>query len=163
MADVISFRRGRRSRRRSQFRRRARQAGLPLVALLALVAAVSIVENSQTDPSPGPISRLAVRGLVEQVVDGDTIRVFGHEPRIRIFGIDAAEMDTVEGRRARDAMMTLVAGRDVTCRIRDRDRYGRTVAICRTANGIDIGGAMIARGHATEYCRYSGDYYGSCG
>jgi endonuclease YncB( thermonuclease family) len=39
------------------------------------------------------------------------------------------------------------------------DRYGRTVAVCRV-NGHDIGAAMVRRGQAWAYIKYSSQYVG---
>ena len=42
------------------------------------------------------------------------------------------------------------------------DKYGRTVAQCFLADGRDTTAAMIESGTATEYCRFSGNHYGTC-
>lgn len=117
-------------------------------------------ETRERSVSP---SSSAFSGTVTQVVDGDTIRVSGHDPRIRLFGIDAAEMDSAAGRRAKARMQDIAGGKWVSCRAVDVDRYGRTVAICKLSNGQDIGGRLIADGYAQEFCRYSLGYYGTCG
>jgi hypothetical protein len=47
----------------------------------------------------------------------------------------------------------LIAGRNIICEEKDRDRYGRIVAICR-ASGEDIGAIMVrARAAAFDYRR----------
>ncbi|MBM3613377.1 MAG: thermonuclease family protein [Alphaproteobacteria bacterium] len=100
-----------------------------------------------------------------QVSDGDTLRLGA--ARLRIHGIDAPESD----QRCADAsgaewacgawsatvLRDLVAGRDLTCAALERDRYGRWVARC-TADGTDIGAAMVATGAAVAYRRYAPDY-----
>ena len=43
------------------------------------------------------------------------------------------------------------------CEEKDRDRYGRTVAICRVA-GEDLGATMVREGMAWAFVRYSRDY-----
>ena len=48
------------------------------------------------------------------------------------------------------------------CDVRDIDRYGRFVGQCFLGDGRDIAAVMIEVGVATEYCRYSGGYYGTC-
>ena len=49
------------------------------------------------------------------------------------------------------------AGRSVVCQEKDRDQYGRTVAICR-ANGEDLGAILVREGLAWAFTRYSVDY-----
>jgi endonuclease YncB( thermonuclease family) len=49
------------------------------------------------------------------------------------------------------------AGRSVVCQEKDRDGYGRIVAICR-ASGEDLGAIMVREGLAWAFVRYSGDY-----
>jgi endonuclease YncB( thermonuclease family) len=98
-----------------------------------------------------------------RVIDGDSLAVAGTE--IRLFGIDAPEfLQTCVragrawpcGREAADALRLAAAGREVVCRSRDRDRYGRTVAICQ-AGGVDLGAAMIKGGLAVAYGSYGAD------
>ena len=55
----------------------------------------------------------------------------------------------------------IVAG-VLSCRQRDIDRYGRIVGQCFLPDGRDITAAMIASGTAQEFCRYSGNHYGTC-
>ena len=99
-----------------------------------------------------------------RVIDGDTLDVAG--VRVRLWGIDAPESrQTCEadgqsyacGERATRHLRTLVAGRPVSCEARTRDRYGRTVALCRTG-GSDLGAAMVRDGWALAFVRYSADY-----
>ena len=40
-------------------------------------------------------------------------------------------------------LVQFVAGKDLTCEVRDVDRYGRAVAVC-SADGEDINAAMVA-------------------
>ena len=100
-----------------------------------------------------------------EVVDGDTLRI-GTE-RIRLHAMDAPERgqrcEPVVGRPAdcgalaSRALENFVAGRTVTCTGRNRDRYGRLVAVCR-AGGTDLGGWMVAQGLAVAYRRFGLDY-----
>ena len=43
------------------------------------------------------------------------------------------------------------------CQEKDRDRYGRIVAICR-ASGGDLGAILVREGFAWAFTRYSVDY-----
>lgn len=116
-----------------------------------------------------PAAALDFGGRAE-VIDGDTIAVEGTEARIRLFGIDAPEngqtCDDALGQRylcGSDAAATLanLIGRNgqVTCREKDRDRYGRVVADCTTTDGKSLGAEMVRSGFALAYHRYGGGIY----
>jgi len=97
-------------------------------------------------PLPGPAN---VQG-VARVIDGDTLAI-GPE-RIRLNGINAAEIDTPAGRQAKAALGRVIAGRPVACLAVDQpDRYGRMVARCVVGTGIDLGAAMLAAGQARAW------------
>ena len=101
---------------------------------------------------------------VPSVTDGDTLRI-GAE-RIRLHGIDAPESAQscsargktwACGEAATGALRERIAGRPVECTERDRDRYGRIVAVCRVA-GADVNAWMVEQGWAVAYRKYSTDY-----
>jgi len=94
------------------------------------------------------------------VNDGDSITL--GEERIRLRGIDAPEYTQVCqkdgtdypcGRRAREALARLIAGKPVTCSGSERDRYDRLLAVC-TADGVNLNRAQVEQGWAVAY----GDY-----
>lgn len=96
-----------------------------------------------------------------RIVDGDTLVVAGR--RVRLAGLDAPEMDQLclrEGRDypcgivARDALRTLLAGREPSCAIEGRDRYGRDLGRCSVA-GADLGADLVRRGLAVAYGAYT--------
>lgn len=99
---------------------------------------------------------------VQRITDGDTFRMYELEPAIRIWGLDAPETDEAGGIAATHALKDLIGGQTLTCVIKDVDRYSRIVGQCRLEDGRDIAAEMIRLGVATEYCRYSGGYYGTC-
>ena len=63
------------------------------------------------------------------------------------------------GRDAARALARRIGSRVVACEERDRDRYGRIVAVCRVA-GKDVNAWMAAEGWAFAYRRYSMRYVG---
>jgi endonuclease YncB( thermonuclease family) len=95
------------------------------------------------------------------VTDGDTLHLNGVVWRLH--GIDAPEMKQVcadgwaAGRMATTRLQELISGRTVVCEAKDKDRYGRTIAICR-ASGEDLGGILVSEGLAWAFVRYSRDY-----
>ena len=112
---------------------------------------------------PRTASRPALSGLA-RVVDGDTLHV--DRVRVRLHGIDAPESAQrcrtsgrlwPCGREATRALARRIGGRPVACEERDRDRYGRVVAVCTVA-GLDLNRWMVAEGWAFAYRRYSRDY-----
>lgn len=99
------------------------------------------------------------------VIDGDTIEV--HGTRIRLHGIDAPESrqecnraDGTSWRCGQQAALALsdrIGRSTVRCDPRDRDRYGRIIAIC-FKEAEDLTRWMVAAGWAVAYRKYSLDY-----
>ena len=99
-------------------------------------------------------------GVVEQVVDGDTIRVGidGHTETVRLLGIDTPEKaggprpaECFGAEASQFAEQLLPAGTAVSLS-RDhesRDQYGRLLAFVHRADGLLINQAMLELGYAT--------------
>ena len=114
---------------------------------------------------PAAAASATVQGQV-RVIDGDTVAL-GHQ-RIRFFGVDAPESSQVcdEGDRAwrcgaaaRDMLAEQIGARHhVTCEVKDRDPYGRLVAVCFNDQGEDLNAWMVKQGLAVAYTRYSRAY-----
>ena len=94
------------------------------------------------------LSQLAA---AQTVIDGDTLKHGG--VIYRLWGIDAPEAKQLcpdewpAGSLATTRLQALTAGRSIICQEKDRDRYGRIVAICR-ASGEDLGAIMVREGSA---------------
>lgn len=107
------------------------------------------------------IAALPVHGQALAITDGDTIKQGG--VTYRLWGIDAPEtkQDCPDGwpagRLATTRLQQLIQGRTVACEEKDRDRYGRVVAVCR-AGGEDLGAILVREGMAWAFVRYSSDY-----
>jgi endonuclease YncB( thermonuclease family) len=100
------------------------------------------------------------------VIDGDTLEI--HGTRIRLWGIDAPELDQLCRNRssehyrcaqkAANDLDSFIVRRPVECVEVDRDQYKRAVAVCAVA-GIDLADWMVRNGHALDWPQYSkGDY-----
>ena len=110
---------------------------------------------------PGQADTLRWRAVA---VDGDTLTVAGQ--KVRLFGVDAPEMDQMCdskgkiwacGEMARDMLADLVAAGRLSCDVVDTDRYGRAVAVCALGDR-DVGAQMVRQGGAIAYRRYSERY-----
>lgn len=113
-----------------------------------------------------PVST-ALLCLVLAVQDGDSLRVrcadappHSRPVAVRIHAIDAPEQGQAHGRRARQALRTMVYRRTVALRCVDTDHYGRRVCGVYLPGadgrpGRDVGLAMVKQGWAWWYRRYS--------
>jgi endonuclease YncB( thermonuclease family) len=129
---------------------------VPLVA--AAVGAVIYVGATRWYPAlvsgPSRLAALTISGPA-RVIDGDTVVVAG--TRVRLKGVDAAELETTRGENARRVMVTLVT-ESLTCRLTGEKTYDREVGYCTTADGTDINRAIIAKGAALACPRYDDRY-----
>lgn len=95
------------------------------------------------------------------VTDGDTLK-FGPHLRVRLYGIDAPELEQAcdggswpAGRLARETLKQIIEERPVICQQVDWDsRWSRPVSRC-TAAGRDLSEAMVVLGMAWAFVRYS--------
>lgn len=104
---------------------------------------------------------LSYPAMGQTVTDGDTIKIDGE--RYRLWGIDAPESKQrcgdgwAAGTEATKFLKVLLGEGTVACEPRTKDRYGRTVALCRAA-GRDLGAEMVRAGMAWAFVRYSAEY-----
>lgn len=161
-----------------RFRRWRRSgAALPSVLIVLLLGAIGAVEYSKFSAADvAGSSKIRLPNIIRlstgaqpivgraSVIDGDTIEM--HGTRIRFYGIDAPESGqtcTVEGKpfrcgqRAALALADKIASNSISCEPKDRDRYGRVVAVC--SEGVEnLNAWMVANGWALAYRQYSSDY-----
>ena len=83
--------------------------------------------------------------FVARVIDGDTF-VLKTREIVRIYDIDAPEMDTPEGQGAALVLQGLIEHTRVIITRISTDRYGRTLACVE-----DVGQIMIDAGHARPW------------
>jgi endonuclease YncB( thermonuclease family) len=91
------------------------------------------------------------------IADGDTITVLKDrtQVRIRLHGIDAPETGQDYGSRAKQLAAELAFGKQVTIRVRDTDRYGRTVAEVILPDGRSLNHEMVREGMAWWFRKYA--------
>ena len=86
---------------------------------------------------------------VMRVKDGDSIVVMsaGREVNVRIADMDAPELDQPYGREAKDALVSLVGGREVRLELVGGDVYRRIVANVFVGDR-DVAAELVGRGFA---------------
>jgi len=96
---------------------------------------------------------------VISIIDGDTIEIKHNTEfsKLRIFGIDAPELDQEFGQESRTFLKGLLQGKKVKVFYKDKDKYGRILALIRYENN-DIGKMMVEKGYAWAYVYYSEIY-----
>lgn len=150
------------TRKRSPRKTLASQLGkvLALVIVLGLVLLIERYCSVEVEPF-GPDAKIVS-------IDGDSLRAANGD-EYRIFGIDAPELkQSCEeangrswacGRAAKVKLTTLIKGGNVACQVRDKDRYGRYVAVCGAEGVPDLGEAMVRDGYAIDLGRKFGNPY----
>ena len=123
------------------------------ILALALLS-IATTAHAQSAPIVGPA----------HAADGDSLVI--NDTRIRLYGIDAPELDQqcqrngvnwACGAEAKQALQDMVADRPVTCLPHSTDKHGRVVAICSDQYG-EINVAMVELGWATAYSFHTDRY-----
>jgi endonuclease YncB( thermonuclease family) len=99
---------------------------------------------------------LVLQGRVVKVADGDTITLLDKgltQHKIRLEGIDAPEKNQAFGWRSKHTLGLLVFGKEVSVKVRKKDRYGRSLGKVMLA-GQDINLAQLEAGWAWHYKAY---------
>ena len=132
---------------------------------LSLVLFTTVLHSHAVEKKSSALdTRTAV---VRHVVDGDSLYLVGVKRQIRLWGVDAPELNKAGYFAARNALLRKVKGKRLRCITQDHDRYGRIVARCFLASknnksSLDINEWMIKSGTAKEYCYFTKGYYGYC-
>jgi endonuclease YncB( thermonuclease family) len=99
------------------------------------------------------------------VIDRDTLDI--RDIRVRLYGVDAPESSQTYhdvagaryrcGQRAALALSDRIGGANVSCEQKDKDHYGRTVAVC-SPRSEDLNAWLVKQGLALAYRQYGKDY-----
>jgi endonuclease YncB( thermonuclease family) len=97
-------------------------------------------------------------GEVVRVIDGDTLHVRAYDSartlhRVRLYGVDAPELDQPYGVVAAAALRTKAKFHSVLVEVHCRDKYEREVAHV-TMQGCDLSAYMLAQGLVWHYREY---------
>ncbi|HPD93703.1 MAG TPA: thermonuclease family protein [Pararhodobacter sp.] len=106
--------------------------------------------------SPPKITR-TIQGRCT-VIDGDTVIIQG--TRLRLFGIDAPELDHPYGQKSKWAVIRMCQDQVVTAELHESVSYDRKVARCVLPDGRDIGAELVRMGLALDWPKFSGGRYG---
>lgn len=112
--------------------------------------------NSSTKMAKTPSKGTVLTGRA-YVVDGDTLTILNTQ--VRLFGVDAPELDHPYGKNAKGALLSLCKGHDVRAEITGQDTHGRTVARCYLADGRDLSAEMVKLGLAIDWAKFSNGQY----
>ncbi|SDR01486.1 thermonuclease family protein [Pseudovibrio sp. Tun.PSC04-5.I4] len=93
------------------------------------------------------------------VVDGDGLTI--QKTQVRLFGVDAPEMNHPYGKKAKWALVSLCKGQKIRAEILEKDAHGRTVARCTLEDGRDLSAEMVKLGLAIDWPKFSGGEYSS--
>ena len=126
-----------------------------LVLIIVIVFSFAGCKNAEVNE---PVA--AVVGKVVKVVDGDTLYIYNEKGtyKIRLSGIDAPESGQAYGKRAKEHLAYLVAGKQVIAIVNSKDRYGRYVASVK-ADSKDVCAEMLTAGYAWHYKQYDNNKY----
>lgn len=87
--------------------------------------------------------------------DGDTL--YFTDRAVRLYGIDAEEMDEPNGKAARDALRLLLRNsQGIRCFPIGDLSHARVVAHCYTSDSRSLNATMVMMGKALDCARYSG-------
>lgn len=110
-------------------------------------------DHNTAKPARAPLSVIGSA----RIIDGDSIVI--NKTQIRLFGIDAPEIDHPYGQKAKWALVSLCKGQKVRAEILEHDAHGRTVAKCYLEDGRDLSSEMVKQGLAIDWPKFSGGKY----
>ena len=117
------------------------------------------IESARFDPkSARHLEPARILTGAAYITDGDTIKI--KHTQIRLFGIDAPELDHPYGQKAKWALHKLCKGHRIRAEITETDKFGRTVARCYLPDGRDLSAEMVKLGLAIDWPKFSGGKYG---
>jgi micrococcal nuclease len=131
------------------------KAGLPLVRHLAFFIFLVLCFVLPAYPA---LHAEEFPGQVVSIQDGDTLTVLqdgGIATRIRLSGIDAPEKRQAYSNASKQHLSSLAFGKSVRVLVKDKDRYGRTVAEVILPDGRNANQEMVRAGYAWWFRKYA--------
>jgi len=128
----------------------SRYSKLAILVAFGFLLIVGTLFIARQQPEPDILAGQA------SVIDGDTIRIAGQ--KVRLQGLAAPEMDEPGGQAAKNAMIQIVKGQQVSCELDGTTTHDRVVGICYAA-GRDVAEELVRRGLARDCPRFSRGRY----
>ncbi len=100
-----------------------------------------------------PVPREWSDGRIVRVIDGDTVAIASacRRFRVRLSGVDAPELGSEDGERARDWARSTFENQAVTWSAVGVDIYGRLLGLLKLPDGTSVNQEIIRQGHARHY------------
>jgi endonuclease YncB( thermonuclease family) len=98
-----------------------------------------------------------ISGKVVKIIDGDTFLLKSNDGifKIRLYGVDAPELDQYYGKEAKRLIENLSYEKQVTAYVRYNDPYGRLVGKVILDDGSVLNEILIVNGAVWWYRHYS--------
>ena len=87
------------------------------------------------------VKKMTTKELVNRVIDGDTFETDQNSRSVRLEGLNAPEIDTHEGERAKQYLANVILHEFVDIDVVARDSYGRRIAKV-WLNGVSVNETM---------------------
>lgn len=120
-----------------------------------MAVVVLFVSNLYTGPAEEQDNNIELEGIVNHVVDGDTLDI--NNVRVRLALVDTPERGQDGYNEAKDFVKNLCLNKkgqvDIDDGQRRGDRYGREIAVVY-CDGININKALVENNLAKIYIRY---------
>jgi endonuclease YncB( thermonuclease family) len=120
-----------------------------------IVQRLTVVQAGPT-PAHSAINAPVLQGAA-YIIDGDSLKICKTE--VRLFGVDAPEMNHPYGKQAKWALFNMCKGHQVRAEVVETDAHGRTVAKCYLPDGRDLSAEMVKLGLAIDWPKFSGGKY----
>ena len=120
-------------------------------AAMAFAAVLAIGARATAWTIGGEPPQLA--GRVTAIHDGDTFHI--GRTIIRVYGVDAPELETAYGPASREALTRAIGDRPVTCEDTHTRSHGRVVARCFNARHADLAQQLAREGWVVDWWIFS--------
>lgn len=133
---------------------KARQALAFFITLFLLTSCLQQADETLASKSSQEVSIYVIK-----VKDGDSLIVRGKDKKeleVRLFGIDAPELDQPYGKQSRNALTKLAFKQSLKMQVIDTDKYERAV-VTLSNDKFNLNQKMLEQGHAWLYRKYQSD------
>lgn len=96
-------------------------------------------------------------GRVVSIADGDTFTILTdnkEQVKIRLYGVDCPEKKQDFGTKAKQFTSKLCFGKIVTVHVKNKDRYGRKIALVLLPDSRSVNKELLVAGMAWHYKQY---------